>query len=1045
MVAPSLTLRSSAKLPPKTWASTLKLPASSLPPRPSTSPEHLARCTDELYAWQQSDARRNTTGDFVLHDGPPYANGDLHIGHALNKILKDIILRYQVGQGKKVHYRPGWDCHGLPIEIKALEGLGVDMARDQRSLNPQMLRREAGKLALGTVKKQMEGFKKWAVMGDWDNPYVTMNSEYVKTQLTIFKEMVEKGLIYRQHKPVYWSPSTKTALAEAELEYDENHRSTAAYVSFPLRKLPGSLLQTGAVDPEKIGALIWTTTPWTLPANKAIGVHSKLEYAIVEMTESPSEDGEEKAAQGPLVRQFLLGKSRITALEDIFKSKLKVLVDNIPGEQLAGKVEYQNPLLGSKSASQPILHADFVSPDSGTGLVHMAPGHGMDDYNVCRAAGLSVYAPVDNAGRFIQGALPGHEELDGAHVLNKGSGLVLKILENKPGYPLVKAEPLRHKYPIDWRTKKPIIIKATWQWFADVGKIKEDALSSLEKVEFLPSSAKARLESFVRGRSEWCISRQRPWGVPIPALYKKLNNGTLEAHMTPESIDHIIGLIEKHGVDEWFADEAESKIDWKPAGWEGEFIRGKDTMDVWFDSGTSWAQLPKRPGKPVADVYLEGTDQHRGWFQSSLLTHIASQTAKSGETGESKAMVAPFGTLITHGFILDKKGRKMSKSLGNVVSPDQIMNGSLLPSSSKKGSAEDNTMRPDLLRLWVASSDYTKDVSVGVPVLKAITSTLSKLRITFKWILGNLSDANLETLSKTEVSRSLTLSDFIAFRQLAQTSTAVHTAYEAYEFHRGIATLTRYVNQNLSAFYFEALKDRLYAGTALDRAAAQKTLFHILQELLDMLAPICPLLVQEVWACMPTQLRDHEKYRGVECQPGWRKWKPFPFHILTTEGQATFDRRITMLIAVHDSIKALQESARSNKQLRSGLESDVLLVVPKPPSTSPLKRYFEPGRDADLASMFVVSKLQLLQEDSADAASQIEEFKKGREWIYEGDFACDTERGMVILAPPRDSKCPRCWRFVAPTPEDLCERCETATQEMEEAQGIDAMAASEKD
>ncbi|KAK8164878.1 putative isoleucyl-tRNA synthetase [Phyllosticta citrichinensis] len=1028
MVAPSLTLKS-AKVP-QSWASTLKLPASTLPPRSTANPEYLRRCTDELYAWQRSEQRRGAEGDFVLHDGPPYANGNLHIGHALNKILKDIILRYQISQGKKVDYRPGWDCHGLPIEIKALERLGVDMARDQRSLNPQLLRGEAAKLALTTVKEQMEGFRKWAIMGDWANPYVTMKSDYVKTQLTIFKEMVEKGLIYRQHKPVYWSPSTKTALAEAELEYDENHRSTAAYVSFPLRKIPEFLLRTGAVNPTSIGALIWTTTPWTLPANKAIAVHSKLDYAVVEMSEPAVENEQETATPatpGPLVRQFILGKSRISALEEIFKTKFKVLVDDIPGEHLAGKMEYGNPLFGSDRSPQPVLHADFVSPDSGTGLVHMAPGHGMDDYNVCKVAGLSVYAPVDDGGRFIQGALPGHAELDGAHVLNKGSGLVLKILENKETRPLVKAEPFRHKYPIDWRTKKPIIIKAAWQWFADVGKIKEDALSSLERVEFLPSSAKSRLESFVRGRSEWCISRQRPWGVPIPALYKKLEDGSLEAHMTPESIDHIIGLIDEHGVDAWFTDEADSTISWEPDSWEGDFVRGRDTMDVWFDSGTSWAQLPERPGKPVADVYLEGTDQHRGWFQSSLLTHIASQTAKSavGNGNNSKAMVAPFGTLITHGFILDKKGRKMSKSLGNVVSPDQIMDGSLLPSSGKKGAA-DNSMRPDLLRLWVASSDYTKDVSVGVPVLKAVTSSLGKLRITFKWILGNLSDFNLDTANKTTPRSAHTTADSIALHQLSQTSKSVHAAYDAYEFHRGVATLTKYVNQNLSAFYFETLKDRLYAGTTQDRTAAQKVLFCIFHELLDMLAPICPLLVEEVWEYTPTQLHHSGK-------PGWRTWSPFQtLSTATKELEAGFDDRIAALTTVHDAIKALQETARSNKHLRSGLECDVLLVVPPPPSSETHSRldYFSPGSDAGLASMFVVSNLQLVAQTAAEAGAQIEAFKHGREWVYDGEFAYETERGAVFLAPPKESKCPRCWRFVAPSIEELCGRCETATEEM---------------
>ncbi|EOD50672.1 putative isoleucyl-trna synthetase protein [Neofusicoccum parvum UCRNP2] len=872
MVAPSHVFRSAAAT--KSWSSTLKLPRSAFPPRPSPSPDLLRQCTDDLYAWQQSP-ERPAKGSFVLHDGPPYANGSLHIGHALNKVLKDLICRFQVAQGKRVQYIPGWDCHGLPIEVKALQALG-NPDRDQ--LSPVEVRAAARRLAERTVEEQKEGFRKWAVMGDWDRAYRTMEKGFEMRQLGIFKDMVEKGLIYRQFKPVYWSPSSGTALAEAELEYDDNHRSTTAYVSFPITKLPSSL--AGRVDMAKLGALIWTTTPWTLPANRAIAVHLDLEYSVVEMSRP--------TATGDRPSQFLVGKSRIEALQETLKTEFKVLVDSIPGSELAGQTEYMNPLEPDQLAAQPIMHADFVSATSGSGLVHMAPGHGMDDYNVCRSVGIPAFAPVDDKGCFTKEALPGHAyHIAGLPVQGEGSEAILELLKTMPRDPLIAVESITHKYPIDWRTKQPVIVRATEQWFADVEGIKDDALNAIEDVNFFPKTGRARLESFVRGRSQWCVSRQRAWGVPIPALYEKTEGGSLKAHMTGASIEHIMKVIEQRGIDAWWTD-AEDEPAWIPEGLTGSFVRGKDTMDVWFDSGTSWTLLDSRPGQPVADVFLEGTDQHRGWFQSSLLTHISHQSVKaeSGNSSSHPKMFAPFKTLITHGFTLDQDGRKMSKSLGNTILPHQIMDGSLLPplklkkKKQKKGNSGANpgketfdAMGPDALRLWVASSDYTKDVIIGQPILASVNQALHKYRVTFKWLLGVLSDYDptsppLPPSSPTTVPGNWALIDAIALHQLSRTAHAVHAAYSAHEFHRGTATLSRYTTTDLSAFYFETLKDRLYAGTAADRRGAQRVLRTVFDQLLDMLAPVCPLLVEEVWSLAPAAAR-------TQLRPGWRTWTPF--------------------------------------------------------------------------------------------------------------------------------------------------------------------------
>ncbi|KAL9095907.1 MAG: hypothetical protein Q9165_001904 [Trypethelium subeluteriae] len=1012
---------------PKSWSSTLKLPKSKFPPRPfaAEQPTYLRRCTDDLYAWQRSgQAESSAKGHdtFVLHDGPPYANGSLHIGHALNKILKDVVCRFQLSQGKRVHYIPGWDCHGLPIEIKALQlqkelnlGDGEATVDDSGAANAIAVRQAARQLAERTVEEQKAGFKQWAIMGDWDHAYRTLDKEFELRQLQTFKDMVRKGLVYRQKKPVYWSPSSHTALAEAELEYDENHKSTAVYVKFPVVELPPKLRHLKD-RVSRFYAVIWTTTPWTLPANKAIAVHRDLEYTVIAMP-----DGKEPAKSTML----LVGKDRLEAVVSYMpESELpRIVIDSILGSELIGQTKYINVLRGSQSQAQPFLDAPFVTSSSGSGLVHMAPGHGLEDYDVCRPHGIDTFAPVDDRGCFTREAMPDMPGyLAGKAVQKEGTNAVLdylrrfgEVLGESRGLVLASHQ-LQHKYPIDWRTKQPVIIRATEQWFADVDGIKADALHALDGVHFLPESGKTRLRSFVEGRSQWCVSRQRVWGVPIPALYHRTAAG-IEAVMTVDTIDHIIKVIKDRGIDAWWKDEDDDPA-WIPPWLNGPFTRGKDTMDVWFDSGTTWNMIPTSDTREyLTDIYLEGTDQHRGWFQSSLLTYIAYQSSKMNEDPVSPK--APYKTLITHGFVLDQDGRKMSKSIGNVISPQQIMDGSLLPPLKQKkqkgsqnlqgnGSVSYDAMGPDALRLWVAGSDYTKDVIVGQAALQGVNQSLHKYRVTFKWLLGILSDYQPRDDPPTPC-----LMDQIASYQLSQASHQVHASYTAYEFFKVVNTINRFINQDLSAFYFETLKDRLYTGEANDRYAAQSVLVQIFDTLLQMLGPVTPLLIQEVWAHTPGSLQQLLE------TPLHKIWTPSP-----PQPDPELERTIAHLTAAHSAVKNALEAARSEKQIGSSLESDITLLLSDSAET-PLTQV----SSEDLASIFVVSAVSVTQ--GAPVLTSVDD-AQSKAWQYEGKIELDGRiLGTALVRPANGNKCPRCWRYMTPQPEYLCQRCEHVVQELE--------------
>lgn len=1012
---------------PKSWSSTLSLPKSKFPARPliSDRPHYLERCSDELYKWQRN---RRSSKLFVLQDGPPYANGSLHIGHALNKILKDVTCRFQLSQGSLVEYIPGWDCHGLPIELKALQKQRDrnEIGFDER-LGPISLRNAARELAADTVVAQEKSFRQWGVMADWENAWKTMDKHFEIRQLKVFENFVQQGLLSRRFKPVYWSPSSRTALAEAELEYNENHISTAAFVKYRMDTLPQALSTKLGLEASDIWAVIWTTTPWTLPANKAIGINPDVDYAIVESDKHGF---------------LLLARARIEEVERLCNSTFAVRF-TFPGRELVGAT-YEDMTFSYTISPRPFLHAEFVTAESGSGLVHLAPGHGMDDYELCTKHEIPAFAPLDDEGRFTALAAPGAPDmLLGKEALTSGNDAVIGILEKNQS--LLGRHKYQHKYPYDWRSKQPVVVRSTEQWFVDVGELQEAALQSLDSVTFIPEGGEERLRSFIKNRKEWCISRQRAWGVPIPALYHKVSGKAL---MTKESISHIITVIEQRGIDAWWTDNELDPV-WTPswlrdANEQTSYVRGKDTMDVWFDSGTSWTQLKTRfhqQGDDAVDVYLEGTDQHRGWFQSSLLTYIALQK------GDDKVSVttAPFKTLVTHGFTLDEHGRKMSKSLGNVISPDEIMEGTLLPPLKGKHKGQGaganakadhkpsyDSMGPDALRLWVASCDFTKDVIISQAVLKAINGSLSKYRVTFKLLLGILDDCvpaeNIPFLS-------LQINHQIALMQLRSLVTDVQKHYQRFEFNRAISEINKYV-VNLSAFYIESIKDAAYAGGEEEsgtsaRKMTQYTLLRIFTALQQILAPVTPLLIEEIWHYTPRHVQD---------------WCGYPFHRQWIEGSEAGDEEcnrwhneelqedIPILMQANAAIKTAQEISRNEGRMGSSLQSFVCIEV-KPPAVSEFVeekestalRVFDRYL-ADLETIFVVSKVDV-------RFDSVPSWVADAEWSYVTEFDVGGEKVCAHVYAPQKAKCIRCWRYAAPVASDsqtaLCDRCEGVIEKLE--------------
>ena len=742
---------------------------------------------DELYQWQAQQKRDAT---FTLHDGPPYANGAPHMGHVLNKVLKDIINRYKLMRGYRLAYRPGWDCHGLPIELKACK------EEEHGNQSPLQIRTKAMKYAQKTIVLQREAFKRWGCLADWENPYLTSDPEYEAKQIEVFHWMYKRGCIYRGFKPVYWSPSSRTALAEAELEY-RDHISQAVYVIFPITSDIRSVVPSNSEN-LSVCALIWTTTPWTLVANQAVCFHADHTYCIVRLDDDTL---------------VVLGVKSIERLAPILGSYS--IVSTFPGSRLTDWT-YSHPITPGRDTMR-FFHGAHVTEEEGTGLVHTAPTHGFEDYDIGLQHGLDLTCVVDADGRYTSDLPP---DLEGREVLGEGNETVIQRLKSSDR--LLHEHNHTHRYPYDWRTKKPVIIRSTKQWFASVKDLKDQAKRALGEVTFHPPTSGNQLLKMLDTRNDWCISRQRVWGVPLPIFY---NETTDEPLLNDATITHVKNMIRENGSDCWWREPISKLLPPSLVGDAKSWRRGNDTMDVWFDSGSSWAAVLSDSGTVsdhliAADMYLEGIDQHRGWFQSSLLTGVAVQG------------VAPYKSLVTHGFVLDKTGTKMSKSLGNVVSPDDIL-------TRKKFGA-------DVMRAWVASSSYTSDISIGDEILKQSSDFVQRLRSVFRFMLGNLSQFN--TSSNLVPYSELTELDRYMLHLLSCYSQEATQAYDSLLFSRISQLLTNTVPVDLSSFYFDIIKDSLYCDppSAPTRLSTLSTLHHLLLNFVRSVAPVLPHLAEEV-------------------------------------------------------------------------------------------------------------------------------------------------------------------------------------------------------
>jgi isoleucyl-tRNA synthetase len=967
----------------------------------------------EVQAWWDKNLiyeklSRNNPGDpFTLHDGPPYANGDLHIGHALNKVLKDIINKYQILQGKKVRFVPGWDCHGLPIELKVLQSLKAD---ERGKLSPIQLRKKALRFATETMETQKAAFKRYGVWGDWCAPYYTAQPAYEAAQINTFGKMVRRGYIYRGKKPVHWSPSSRTALAEAELEYPENHVSRSVYVGFRARDLSEKLSECVPKGAD-VRIAIWTTTPWTIPANLAVAVNGDLEYCV---------------ATHPAVCEgayFVVGKPLVETVGsklglDSAVGQALNLVGTLLGKDLVGTT-YQHPLCDRVSSV--VVGGDYIQMESGTGLVHTAPGHGQEDYQTGLKYGLPLLSPVNDLGRFTAEA--GERFVD-KDVLKEGNQEVITALQEAGC--LIKEEAYNHKYPYDWRTKKPTIFRATEQWFASVDSFRAEALLAIENVKWIPAGGKNRIVAMTQSRGDWCISRQRAWGVPIPVFYHVSDNEPL---MTPETLAHIEKVFAQHGSDAWWElSVAELLPEGELRQSADQYTKGTDTMDVWFDSGTSWAGVlqachrqhdssgesaastiePAPLGFP-ADMYLEGSDQHRGWFQSSLLTSVAVQG------------VAPYKTVLTHGFVVDEKGYKMSKSLGNVVDPARIISGG----PNKK---LEPAYGADTLRLWVSSVNYSDDaVSIGAEIMKIVADRAFKLRNTMRFLLGSLSD--FDPAQHAVPYAQLPSLDKHMLGKLGAVVSEVDHAYQDHQFSRIGNVLYQFATVDLSAFYFQVAKDRLYISAQDDfrRRSCQTVLAALLEQLSVAVAPILPHLAEEVWQNIP-----YEKPTLSVFERGWIRPQQL--------SPAFEEERWSKVRALRHDVNVCIAAACQAKEKLTSMESKVYLNVPNKKDEKLVKSMLigdvfgrtvhghgDDGCAVNAPSAAVDDLRVVLLVSQIEVVSTWEELQRASPQYNVA--AADSEGGMAVgVARAEGRKCARCWFYSANVGEDhahsgICLRC----------------------
>ena len=951
---------------PGSYKDTVNLPKTNFDMRANAvkrEPE-LQAFWDEQQLYQRL-SQENPGELFVLHDGPPYANGSLHMGHALNKVLKDVINKYQLLRGRKVRYVPGWDCHGLPIELKVLQTLKSD---ERKALTPLKLRQKAKEFALKTVDQQRQSFKSYGVWGDWEHPYLTLKPEYEAAQIGVFGQMVLKGYIYRGLKPVYWSPSSKTALAEAELEYPEGHTSRSLYAAFEIKQLSPALMMglDSFMGRGELGVAIWTTTPWTIPANLAVSVNPALIYAVVEVGEN---------APGRF-KYLIVAKDLVDRLSEVLGTTLTVQATMV-GKTLE-HTTYQHPLFDRRS--EIVIGGDYVTTDAGTGLVHTAPGHGQDDYLVGQRYGLPILAPVDDDGNFTEEAGP----FAGLNVLGDGNTAVIAALQEAQS--LLKEEPYVHKYPYDWRTKKPTIFRATEQWFASVEGFRDQALAAIADVRWIPAQGENRITPMVAERSDWCISRQRSWGVPIPVFY---DEATAEPLLTQETIAYVQAIVAEHGSDAWWERSVDELL---PEAYRHNghtYRKGTDTMDVWFDSGSSWAAVAEQRSelKYPVDLYLEGSDQHRGWFQSSLLTSVAVNNC------------APYKTVLTHGFVLDEQGYKMSKSLGNVVDPMVILKGG-------KNQKEEPPYGADVLRLWVSSVDYSSDMRLGKTVLKQMADVYRKIRNTARFLLGNLHD--FDPAKNAVPYEQLPEIDRYLLHRINEVFTEVTDAFDSFQFFRFFQTVLNFCVVDLSNFYLDSAKDRLYisAEDSPRRRSCQTILAIALENLAKAIAPVLSHMAEDIWQALPYATPHTSVF-----QAGWvtldDQWHA---PALATKWQTLAQSR--------DEVNKVLEKARADKAIGSSLEAKLLLYTADAQLKETLQALNSPdslsGNGVDeLRYLFLTSQVELL--DTVDRITGLK-------------YSAQANALQIGVVDADGKKCDRCWHYsthVGKSAEHplLCERC----------------------
>ena len=874
---------------------------------------------------------------YILHDGPPYANGNIHIGTALNKILKDFIIKSKFMRGFDTRYIPGWDCHGLPVEHEVEKSLGSKKS----GMSVVEIRKRCREYASRFVDIQREEFKRLGVFGIWEDPYLTMKFGYQATIVREFGKFLLNGSVYKGKKPVHWCPTCRTALAEAEVKY-ENHRSSSVYVKFKMVSDAGELFPSLKGKP--VFVIIWTTTPWTLPANLAIALHPDFTYLAAEV-------------KGEV---YILAEGLLESVMAKFEIREYQVLEKFSGQKLEG-LKCRHPFLDRDSV---MILAPYVTLDAGTGCVHTAPGHGQEDYESGVRYGLEIYSPVDDRGRFT----PDVPFFAGKFVFDANRDVNQKLKEVGA---LLKEEMMEHSYPHCWRTNDPVIFRATEQWFISMdGKgLRKEALKAINEVAWIPPWGRDRIFGMIENRPDWCVSRQRAWGIPITVFYCTACG---HLHIDQKTIDHIARLFEERGADVWFEEGVERLLpeETRCSQCGGKtFSKETDILDVWFDSGVSYAAvLEKREGLEFpASLYLEGSDQHRGWFHSSLLTSVGTRAS------------APYRAVLTHGFVVDGEGKKMSKSAGNVIAPEEVI--------SKLGA--------DVLRLWVAAEDYRDDIKISGEILKRLADAYFRIRNTFRFLLGNLYDFDPE---KDRVPDSELLEiDRWALHRLQKLIARVREGYESFEFHIVYHSVQNFCAVEMSALYFDILKDRLYTFPASSRGrrSAQTALHEILRALVRLMAPILPFTAEEVWKYLPSE---SDRRESVHLDS-------FP-EIQEAYVDESLNDRWEKIRAIREVVTKALEEARKNKVVGLSLDAQVHLFLPEK-TLAFLQPYAE-----ELKSIFIVSSVTLL---SAPAGEK------------------DEKEVKVEVSRAGGKKCERCWNYDLkvgdhPAHPTICPRCVEAVK-----------------